>query len=259
VELYRSLAEIERTAVSIGSHDLILDVIADLMAAEKDSFLASTHVGSLGGLMALKRGECHLAPIHLLDEEKGDYNVSYLKRLFLSATLMEDTGKGSNAAALKSSICLIKGVGRVQGLIVAKGNPLNIRGLSDLIRCRYINRQRGAGTRILLDYRLRGEGLDPQSIEGYGREAATHMAVAAAVQGGSADAGMGISSAANALDLVFIPLGEEEYDFALPVRFLELPPVRAFIEILNSGVFKERLKSLGGYTWDRCGEQMIID
>jgi putative molybdopterin biosynthesis protein len=151
-------------------------------------------------------------------------------------------------------MALIKGVGRVQGLIVRKGNPLGLGGVADLAGCRYINRQRGAGTRLFLDFKLKQAGIDPGRITGYDREAATHMAVAAAIQNGGADSGMGIASAAAALDLGFIPLGEEEYDFALPPRFLELPQLIIFLETLKSAAFRRRLEELGGYTWERCGE-----
>jgi putative molybdopterin biosynthesis protein len=236
VELYRPLHEIERTLVCTGSHDLILDIIADMMTLS-GSFLSSTHVGSMAGLMALRRGECHLAPIHLLDETTGEYNRPVMRNLF-NGILMS----------------LVKGVGRVQGLIVQKGNPLMLRSVADIANCRYINRQRGAGTRLFLDYKLKEAGLLPEAVNGYDREAATHMAVAAAVQSGSADAGMGIFSAASALSLDFIPLGNEAYDFALPSRFLELPFTRQFITILQSDAFHQRLAELGGYTWERCGE-----
>ncbi|MDR1894954.1 MAG: molybdopterin biosynthesis protein [Spirochaetales bacterium] len=245
VELCRPLSEIEATLVSTGSHDLILDIIGDMMASSlvspEPAYLASTHLGSLGGLMALKRGECHIAPIHLLNEADGVYNVSTLRELF----------PGEPPA-------LIKGVGRVQGLMVAPGNPLGIRGVGDLSRCRYINRQRGAGTRLFLDYQLRREGIKPESLEGYDREGATHMAVAAAVKNGSADAGMGVSSAAAALGLDFIPLGEEEYDFACPPRFLTLPALEIFRKVLQSPAFAQRLKELGGYTFGRCGELVFL-
>jgi putative molybdopterin biosynthesis protein len=199
--------------------------------------LAGTHVGSMAGLMALKRGECHLAPIHLLDEETGTYNIPYLKRLFPETPLS-----------------LLKGVSRVQGLIVQKGNPLGLHSVADLLGCRFINRQHGAGTRLFLDFKLKESGIAPNSIPGYDREAVTPMAVAAAVQSGSADVGMGIASAAAALGLDFIPLGNEEYDFALHPRSLELPQLRLFIETLKSACFHKRLGELGGYTWDRCGE-----
>jgi putative molybdopterin biosynthesis protein len=244
VELYRSLEEIDRTLVSVGSHDLILDIIADIMAAgfhgeRETAYLASSHVGSMAGLMALKRGECHIAPIHLLDEETGVYNISWIKKTFPDG-----------------NVCLIKGVSRIQGLIIPKGNPLGITCIADLCRCRYINRQKGAGTRLFLDHHLKKAGIDPGSIDGYNREAATHMAVAAAVQGGGADAGMGIASAAKALNLDFIPLGEEEYDFAVLPHFLELKEMEIFLDILKSPAFHHRLEELakGAYTWGRAGE-----
>ena len=242
VELYRSLDEIDRTIVSVGSHDLILDIIADMMASGsgETAFLAGSHVGSMAGLMALKRGECHIAPIHLLDEETGVYNISWLKNTFPH----------------DEKVSLIKGVGRIQGIIIPKGNPLGISSVTDLCRCRYINRQKGAGTRLFLDYQLKKAGIDPVSINGYSREAATHMAVAAAVQGGGADAGMGIASAAKALDLDFIPLGEEEYDFAVLPHFLELREMRIFLDILGNAEFHRRLEELapGAYSWERAGE-----
>jgi putative molybdopterin biosynthesis protein len=193
----------------------------------------------MAGLMALKRGECHIAPIHLLDEETGTYNASWLKNTFPDG-----------------NVCLIKGVGRIQGLIIPKGNPLGIKSAADLCRCRYINRQKGAGTRLFLDYQLKKAGIDSGGIDGYNREAATHMAVAAAVQGGSADAGMGIASAAKALGLDFIPLGEEEYDFALRPHFLNLKETAVFLDILKSPAFHRRLEELGGYTWEKAGEIM---
>ena len=236
VELCRPLCELERTLVSTGSHDLILDLIADMMSG-KGCFLAGTHVGSTAGLMALKRGECHIAPIHLLDEDSGTYNLPYLKRLFPD-----------------SPVNLVKGVGRVQGLIVKKGNPLGLRSLEQLVGCRFVNRQRGSGTRLFLDFKLRQAGIAPESIPGYDREALTHMAVAAAVESDTADAGMGIASAAAALGLDFVPLGTEEYDFAMPPRFAELPQFRLFLETLKSEAFQSRLEGLGGYTWESCGK-----
>ncbi|MCL2190697.1 MAG: molybdopterin biosynthesis protein [Treponema sp.] len=236
VELSRPLHELERTLVSIGSHDLILDIIADMMSAG-GYFLAGTHVGSTAGLLALKRGECHVAPIHLLDEDSGAYNVPYLKRLFPGAP-----------------VSLVKGVGRVQGLIVKKGNPLGLGSLEQLGGCRYVNRQRGSGTRLFLDFKLRQAGVAQDRLNGYDREALTHMAVAAAVESGSADAGMGIASAAVALGLDFVPLGTEEYDFALHPRSLELPQFKLFVETLRSAAFRRRLGELGGYTCESCGE-----
>ena len=242
VELYRDLDEIDSTVVAIGSHDLILDVIADLMPTEyPGNFLTSTHLGSMGGLMALKRGEAHIAPTHLLNEADGVYNVAYLKKIF------------------REPMALIKGVNRIQGIIVEKGNPLNINTVSDLVGKRYINRQRGAGTRVLLDYLLKKENIDPQSIKGYDREGATHMAVAAAIAGKSADAGMGILSAAKAMNLDFVPVGNEEYAFAIPVKYLDLPHVQKFITVLKSDEFKTKLEALGGYSADNIGKIVYVD
>ena len=237
VELYRSIDEIDRTLVAIGSHDLILDVIGDMMPCG----LASTHAGSMAGLTALKRGECHIAPVHLLDEETGCYNTNWIKKIFP-----------------EKEVCLIKGVGRVQGLIIQKGNPSGIKTIADIRRCRFINRQRGAGTRLFLDYLLKKEGIGSECINGYSREAVTHMAVAAAVQGNSADAGMGIAAAAKALDLDFIPLGEEEYDFALFPDSLDMEEVKVFTGVLKSHEFHRKIAEAGSYTWDRAGEIVFI-
>lgn len=241
VELYRAKEEIENTVVLIGSHDLILDVMADMMPKKyKNIFISSTHVGSMGGLMALKRKEAHMAPIHLLDEETGEYNIPYIRKLF------------------KEPMAIIKGVHRVQGLLVKKGNPLGIQSIEDLKNHRYVNRQRGAGTRVLFDYKLKMAGIKPEEINGYDREAATHMAVAALVQSDSADTGMGILSAARAMELDFIEIGVEEYDFAIPAKYLELPHIKAFISILKSEEWKSRLEKLGGYAYEQCGTYYLL-
>lgn len=242
VELYRELEEIKNTAVVIGSHDLILDVMADMMPNHfPGMYLSSTHVGSMGGLMALKRGEAHIAPIHMLNEETGVYNVSYIEKMF------------------HEPVALIKGVGRVQGIMVKKGNPLHISSVEDLKKVRFVNRQRGAGTRMLLDFCLKERGIMPEEIRGYDREAATHMAVAALVAGESADAGLGIRSAALAMKLDFIEVGQEEYDFAVPEKYLELSYIRAFVQILKSEEFHKKLQELGGYTWERAGEIVTVN
>lgn len=237
ISLYRDPQEIANTVVVTGSHDLILDVAADLMPLLYSGMhLSSTHVGSMGGLMALKRVEAHIAPIHLLDETDGTYNDSYVRRLF------------------QEPVAVVTGVQRIQGIMVKKGNPLGIRGIEDLKSCRFVNRQRGAGTRLLLDYQMKKAGILPKMITGYDREASTHMAVAALVASDSADAGMGIFSAAQSMGLDFIPVGEEWYEFAIPEVFLSLPHVQAFLEVLKSSRFAEELKKLGGYGMEKTGE-----
>ncbi|MCL2169223.1 MAG: molybdopterin biosynthesis protein [Defluviitaleaceae bacterium] len=245
VVLIREPQDLEQSIVSIGSHDMMLDIIADMLPTlAGGTTLSSSHVGSMGGLIALKNGEAHLAPIHQLDEGTGEYNSPIVKKLFKDRQM-----------------ALIKGAKRAQGLIVKKGNPLNIQNLQDLTNsdCRYINRQRGAGTRMLLDYKLKLAGIDPDAINGYEREAATHMAVAASVAGGGADCGMGIEAAAKAMKLDFIPIDKEEYDFALPKEFLELAHIRAFIDILKNPALHEKLAALGGYDTARIGEVDFLE
>jgi len=241
VELYKDKEEVNNTLVLIGSHDLILDVMSDMMPnLYRNMFVSSTHVGSMGGLMALKRKEAHMAPIHLLDEATGEYNTSYLSKMF------------------DEPMVIIKGVQRVQGLMVKKGNPLGIKSMEDLKKVRYVNRQRGAGTRILFDYKLKTSGISSEEINGYDREATTHMALAALVQSDSADTGLGILSAARAMELDFVEIGVEDYDFAVPAKYLELPLVQAFIAILKSEEWKERLEELGGYTCEQSGTTYLV-
>ena len=242
VELYTDIAQIENTLVSIGSHDMIIDVMNDMMAERFPGMnLSGTHVGSMAGLMALSRGETVIAPTHLLDEETGEYNVSYIEKIFPG-----------------EEMALIKGVDRIQGIMVKKGNPLGITGVEDLTRARYVNRQRGAGTRVLLDYKLKQAGITPDMINGYDKEAATHMAVAALVASEEIDAGMGIRPAADAMGLDFIEVGTEEYDFAIRAENLELPQVRAFRQILESEEFHEKLAEMGGYGCRQAGRIVTI-
>ncbi|MTI84893.1 MAG: molybdopterin biosynthesis protein [Firmicutes bacterium] len=242
VELLRPLAEVRETTVAIGSHDIALDVLANFLRKNHpEATLSSAHVGSLGGLTALKRKEAHLAGTHLLDEETGEYNVSYIERLL----------KGR-------PIVLINLVHRQQGLIVAKGNPKNIKGVEDLVRddIGYINRQRGAGTRILLDFKLKEKNIDPVTIQGYDREDYTHMSVAAAVASGSADAAMGILAAARALDLDFVPVVEERYDLCIPGEYYDTPYIQRLLEVMKMPEFRQEVESLGGYDLRDCGKVM---
>jgi len=207
VELLRPLAAIRRTIVIVGSHDNSLDVLADqLKAGHSELTLSSSHVGSMGGLMAIKRGVCHLAGTHLLDTEDGSYNISYLKKY------LPDT-----------AVKLIHLVQRDQGLIVKPGNPKKIHGIEDLGRkdVSFINRQVGSGTRILLDYKLNQLGIKAHAINGYQNEEFTHMAVAVSVLSGSEDAGLGIYAAAKALGLDFIPVVTEQYDLVIPWNILK--------------------------------------
>ncbi len=233
VRLLKPLDEIRRTIVAAGSHDMILDLIASRLSADGGgAALSSANVGSLGGLLALRRGEAHLAGTHLLDERTGVYNVPYIKRY-----------------ARAAEVALVRLAGRTQGLMVARGNPLAIETLADLARdgVRFVNRQRGSGTRVLLDYKLREAGIAPESIAGYEREEYTHLGVAAAASGGRADAALGILPAARALGLDFIPLFEEEYDLAIPTEFYESETLRPLLALIRSPEFQREVESLGGY------------
>ncbi|HSP47525.1 MAG TPA: molybdopterin biosynthesis protein [Clostridiaceae bacterium] len=233
VELLKTEKEIDNTLVVIGSHDPLIDVAYDLMRRNyPEEYVSSAHVGSMGGIMAMKRGEAHIAGIHLLDETTGEYNTSYIEKYL--------KGKG---------IHVIRGVRRMQGLMVAPGNPLGIRDIGDIAmeNLRYVNRQKGSGTRILLDYLLKGKGVDREKIYGYDREEFTHMSVAVQVATGTADCGMGIYSAAKVYGLEFIPVCEEEYDFIVSKEALETDLVKDFVRILESPAFESKLMELGGY------------
>ncbi|MGE5586198.1 MAG: molybdopterin biosynthesis protein [Bacillota bacterium] len=233
VELLRDPDEIASTVAVIGSHDLALDVLASHVARSFPGMnLSSAHVGSMGGIMAIRRGEAHLAGIHLIDEETGEYNVPYVKRLL-----------GAEGFAL------VNLVHREQGFIVAKGNPKGIAGLADVARpgVVFVNRQRGAGTRILLDLELAKLGIDPGRIAGYEREEYTHMGVAASVASGAADAGLGIRSAAVALGLDFVPVAKERYDLLTTRAFLGSSMMERLLAVMRSEDFKEAVVALGGY------------
>lgn len=242
VELVRPASEVEGTIVAIGSHDLCMDVLGShLHQRYPEYFLSSANVGSLAGLVALSRGEAHLAGTHLLDEETGEYNLSYVRRYL-----------GNRPSVLVNLVY------RQQGLMVAKGNPKGIRGIADLARedVVFVNRQRGAGTRVLLDFLLQKERISPEAINGYLREEYTHLAVAAAVAGGTADAAMGILAAAQTLGLDFIPIAEERYDLCIPEENLKLDKVARLLEIASEEGFRREVESLGGYDTRDCGKIM---
>jgi putative molybdopterin biosynthesis protein len=240
VNLVRTLAEIEETTVIAGSHDIALDLLGSWLRRRfPQATLSSAHVGSLAGLLAVARGEAHLAGTHLLDEESGEYNVGYVRRVLADQKAV-----------------LVNLAYREQGLLVAPDNPLGIAGLADLARVRFVNRQRGAGTRVLLDHRLKQLGLDPARIEGYGREEFTHMAVAAAVASGSADAGLGIRAAARALGLDFVPVAEERYDLLAGGGYRETPYIQRVLTVIRDPGFQKDVLALGGYDLRDCGKVM---
>src|SRR5947209_14110033 len=233
VEVLRSMDEVRKTIVAIGSHDLALDLLSNALARRTPgASLASANVGSLGGLLALARGEAHLAGSHLLDEATGEYNVSYIRRHLASRPVV-----------------LVHLAGRVQGLIVPPGNPKGISTLEDLARADvlFVNRQRGSGTRVLLDYELKKRNLDPNLVKGYEREEYTHLAVAADVASGAADVGLGILAAARALGLDFLPLFNEQYQLVIPREHYQAPVLAPLLGVIRDPTFHAEVHALGGY------------
>src|SRR3954449_4972522 len=242
VALLRGVGEIERTIVAVGSHDLVLDLAAsELRAADPGVTLASSNVGSLGGLVALRDGLCHLAGSHLLDPATGEYTLPYVDRVLG-----------------ERDVAVVRLVHREQGLIVAAGNPLGLAGIEDVAGdgVRYVNRQRGAGTRVLLDYELGRRGIATDVISGYEREEHTHLAVAAAIAAGRADAGLGIMAAARAFGLDFVPVTREPYDLVLAAETLEDPVTAPLWALLGEPGFRAAVEALGGYGTEEMGRRI---
>jgi putative molybdopterin biosynthesis protein len=240
VELLRGLDEVARTIVAIGSHDLVLDLAASALRQTDPALtLASSNVGSLGGLASLRDGMCHLAGSHLLDPGSGVYTLPYVDRLL-----------ADRAPAV------IRLVHREQGLLVAPGNPLGISGVDDLAGVRYVNRQRGAGTRVLLDHLLSQSGNNPDQIDGYHREEHTHLAVAAAVAAGRADCGLGIRAAARAFGLDFVPVAQEPYDLVTTEPVLQTGILEPLVALLADPAFLHQIEELGGYSTAESGRRV---
>ncbi len=236
VELYRPLDEIKKKLVIIGSHDVVIDIIGDTLP------VSSAHVGSMGGILAIKADSAHIAPIHLLDKDTGEYNIPFIKKYF------------------EQDMALIKGLGRTQGIVVPKGNPKGIKSVADLKggKFSFANRQNGAGTRLLFDYQLSKYGIDKEEVVGYDKEYTTHLAVASAVLNGVADCGMAVLSAANIMGLDFIPVGEESYDFLVRADMLEDERIKKFISTIQSPEFKAKVEEIGGYTFKDIGKVTIV-
>ena len=240
VELLRPVQDIENTILCTGSHDLAIGVLEDQLKLKHPEIkIAATNVGSVGGLLALERGETHIAGTHLLDSASGLYNVPDIKKMIPKVPLV-----------------LVHLARREQGIFVAPGNPKAIRSLSDLIKpgMRFVNRQPGSGTRILFDHELKERGIDPAEIAGYDREEFTHMAVAIAVASGLADAALGVRAAATALKLDFIPVGSEQYDLLIGRRFYNSERGGTLMNVIRSEEFKAAVTALGGYDPRRAGE-----
>ena len=240
VELLRSPEEIEHTVVCTGSHDLSIGVLEDQLKRRDPRLkIAAANVGSLGGLHSIRRGETHMTGTHLLDPATGAYNIPDIRRVLPDLPVV-----------------LVHCVNRRQGLLVPRGNPQGLSGIADLGNqdLRFVNRQAGSGTRVLLDFKLAQLGIEANAVRGYEHEEFTHMAVGVAVASGLADTGLGIRSAADALGLDFIPVGDEQYDLLMLRSFYASPAGATLLAVLRSEEFKLAMQSLGGYDTAATGE-----
>jgi molybdate-binding protein/DNA-binding transcriptional regulator YhcF (GntR family) len=228
----------------VGSHDLALNILLDLLRQRvKGLQIDVTHAGSLGGLIALQEERADLAGTHLLDEETGEYNYPYVKRIL----------PGRKLAVINLSF-------RIQGLMFAKGNPKKIKGLEDLKRpdITFVNRQEGSGTRVLLDLQLKRQGISPFDIKGYEKEYDTHLAVASHISHGNADVGLGIEASAISCGLDFMPMFRERYDLVIPMANYRSARFTPMLEIIGSDEFKKIVNGVGGYDTSQTGTTTII-
>jgi putative molybdopterin biosynthesis protein len=240
IELLRPAEEIDGAILCAGSHDLSIDILGnELKRTHPGLKVAASNTGSMGALLSIKRGETHIGGTHLLDPLTGVYNIPDIKRLIPN-----------------TPVVLVHLVRRQQGLLVQPANPKRITGLQDFERSdvTFVNRQAGSGTRVLLDYQLAKLSLDPGKIHGYEREEFTHMAVAVAVASGLADVGLAVQSAANALKLDFIAVGEEQYDLLFLRSFFDSESGARLMEVIRSAGFRQAVEALGGYDASRSGE-----
>ena len=233
VELFRPLEEIQNAIVFSGSHDLTIDLLSSLIKQKRhDMKIVSSHVGSMAGIMAIRKGEAHVAGIHLLDPETKQYNTSYVNKLLSGM-----------------DIILYPFLKRKQGWMVPQGNPQEIEGVADLVSrgAHFVNRQKGAGTRILFDLLLKEAGLSPDQVSGYSREMFSHLAVAAEVKGDNRSAGLGIYPAAKAMGLSFVPVADEEYDLVMTKEFYYSEKGNELIAAIQSLEFRKAVENIGGY------------
>lgn len=229
----------------VGSHDLALSILVDLLKhKDKEVKIEVTHAGSLGGLIALQEERADLAGIHLMDEETGEYNYPYVKRIL----------PGREVAIVHLAY-------RIQGLMFVRGNPKEIKGIVDLKRpdVTFVNRQKGAGTRVLLDIQLRHLGIAPHEINGYNQELDTHLAVGMIIARGEADVGLGIKAAARSCHLDFLPLFRERYDLVMLTAKYHSPLMAPLLEIISSDDFRKSVTSIGGYDTDQTGSASFLN
>ena len=240
----QGLPDARNTLVIAGSHDLALNLLVEkLKQRMPEANVEIKNSGSLAGLIALREGKADMAGIHLLDEETKEYNYPYVKRILMGYEV-----------AVVHLAC------RIQGLIFARGNPRQIKELNDLKRpgVTLINRQKGSGTRVLLDLALRDLGIMPDEIQGYQEEMETHLAVASHIARGLADVGLGIEAAARSYDLEFLPLFRERYDLVISLEKYQCKSITSLLDILKSDDFKRVVTEMGGYDTSETGALLLI-
>ena len=223
----------------VGSHDLALNILLDLVRQRVEGLQTDvTHAGSLGGLIAIQEERAHLAGIHLLDEETGEYNYPFIKRVLPGL-----------------EVAIVQLAYRIQGLMFARGNPKRIKGIADLKRpdITFVNRQKGAGTRVLLDIQLRKLGINPKEIKGYQREEDTHLAVGLSIAHDEADVALGIESAARSCNIDFLPLFRERYDLVIPIASYRSELLAPLLRTVTSDEFKAIANKAGGYDTSQTG------
>jgi molybdate-binding protein/DNA-binding transcriptional regulator YhcF (GntR family) len=233
------------TVLIVGSHDLALDLlVSQVRKREPDIVVHISHAGSLGGLIALQEERADLAGIHLLDEETGEYNYPYVKHVLPGRAM-----------------AIVHLAYRIQGLMVAEGNPKRIRAIEDLGRpdVNIVNRQKGSGTRVLLDLKLRQQGISPSHLRGYEREVDTHLAVATSVARGEADAGLGIEAAARSFQLSFLPLFRERYDLVIPMEHYRSGRLAPLLEAIAGTDFRKAVSDAGGYDTSQTGTTAFLN
>jgi molybdate-binding protein/DNA-binding transcriptional regulator YhcF (GntR family) len=234
----------QRAIRIVGSNDMALDLLVSrLKYNHPEISVQITPAGSLGGLLAIQEGKADMAGIHLLDEETGEYNYPHIHH----------TLQGIEVAVVHLA-------DRVQGFMVAKGNPKNILGLKDLNRpdVTFVNRQKGSGTRVWLDYKLRELGILPHNIRGYNHELDTHIAVAMSIFNNQADAGLGIQAAAITCNLDFVPATKERFDLVIPINNYNSQLFAPLLEIIQSEEFKKVVNEMGGYDISQTGDTVFV-
>jgi excisionase family DNA binding protein len=231
---------IEGALLAAGSNDPVLDILNTFIKqSHPELFIFSANVGSTDGLKALNQGYTDLAWSHLLEPKSGEYNTPFL------ATYLPN---------LKPVVVNL--FYRELGFLVAPENPLHFRGFEDLTKkkIRFINRQKGSGTRILLDHHLKNLNISSDEIQGYEREVYTHFEVGLAILAKEAEVGIATVSASKLLGLSFIPITQESFDMLMDQTTFFDRSVQAFIEVLKSKEFRTRVDRLGSYDFKNSGK-----